>query len=166
MLNIPLFICFVFIVIFIAGIIYLAVVSLKKYAITAQTIVVPATTLCNPDRTTLVQVDTSQNVCCYNNGVPTGAFFVQTSAPSIIPGNPPVQLQFSAIPTLQTFYVTVCSEYCNSGYTLTATRDILCNGETTITQPQSLLANECASITAPFNPDGTPCRGSALPIAV
>lgn len=164
-MNLSLFIFFVFIFILIALIILGTMTYTTQYLASRETIIIPATNVCSVDETTLPRIDLSQDVCCYNNGVRTGAYYVQTEGVNSVPGGPPIPLEFSAI-AVQTYYITVCREYCFSGYILTADGSIQCNGESSVTAPQSLQANACVSITEPLFPDGTPCRGSSLPIAL
>lgn len=147
-----------FYIIIISLVIYLVFISIngnKNYLAAGETIIIKSTKDCTVNRDLLPVVDDNTNVCCYNNNIKTGAYRTNTSN----------GLTMSVIPT-PTYYVNVCREYCNSGYTIINNGDILCNGETTILDTQSSKANACAKITAPRLEDGTACRGSALPVAL
>jgi hypothetical protein len=164
-MNIALFILLGIIVVAIISLLFINTTNTVNYANVRGTVILQNTNVCSVNQDKLVTVDTTANVCCYNNNLKTGAFRVDVSVPSLVVGADPIPLEFSVIP-VQTYYINVCREYCSAGYTLTSLGQIQCNGETGVTQPQSLLANTCVRITAPLFPDGTPCRGSELPIAI
>jgi hypothetical protein len=115
------------------------------------------------DETKLPHLNASNNICCYNGGNKTGAYYIETTTTNSVGTVASVKL--SVIPT-PTYYINVCREYCGGGYTQTNTGDIQCNGETSINGIQSTQANACVKLTAPRFSDGTPCRGSALPVAI
>src|SRR5258706_2133802 len=163
-MNYPLIVLFIIIIIILAFILVTNVRNTVTYSTAKDTIILPASSACTVNADLIPHVDTDQNVCCYNNNVRTGAYYVQTAGPNPIPGADPIPLAMSVIPVANN-YITVCREFCSGGYTLLNSSTIQCNGETSTTSPQSLLANACVAISEPKFPNGTPCLGSALPVA-
>ena len=155
MFNIVIVLFYIIIICLITYIVYISITGNKKYLTVGETIIIKSVKDCTVNRDLLPVVDDNTNICCYNNNIKTGAYKINTSN----------NLTMSVIST-PTYYINVCREYCNSGYTIINNGDILCNGETTVLGTQSSKANSCVRVTAPKQEDGTPCRGSALPVAL
>lgn len=157
MFNIAILVFLIIITLLIIYLIYNNITSNYNYFTARETIILRSSNLCTVNRDLLPVLNDNTNICCYDNNVKTGAYKLTT--------NSTIPLTLSAIPTA-TYYVNVCREFCNNGYTITLSGDILCNGETNITGIQSTKANACSKLIAPKFSDGTPCKGSALPIAL
>jgi hypothetical protein len=155
MFNIVIVLFYIIIICLIVYLIFISINGNKNYLTAGETIIIPSTRDCTVNRDLLPVLDNNSNICCYNNNIKTGAYRANTNSGQVM----------SVIST-PTYYLNVCREYCNSGYTIINNGDILCNGETKITDTQSSNANACARITAPKLEDGTACRGSALPVAL
>ncbi len=155
-MNVSLIILFIIAVILIVLLIILNITGMTAWAQQRETVIIENTDLCIRPLDQLIAIDRTQNICCYNNGALTGAYFVDTE----INGQ---KLGFSTIP-VSTYYINVCREYCSNGYTVNENGTIQCEGETA-TGPQTVTANNCVDLIEPILPDGQPCRGSAMPIA-
>ncbi len=155
MVNPPLIILFAILIIFIILFIIINMSALNSWAQQRETVIIPSTQDCSVPLDELVPIDTSQNICCYNNGQLTGAYFVETESN----GTP---LEFSVIP-VATYYINVCRQYCTNGYTVNTDGTLQCEGETS-TGTQTILANDCVSLIKP-EINNLPCKGSALAIA-
>lgn len=162
-MNPALIILYIFIALLIFFTLFITVTGTVLYLSTRDTVILRNNDACVVDESLLVTINANSNICCYSGGIKTGAYYVETSttnsAGTVVP------IKVSAIST-QTYYLNVCREYCAAGYTLTNTGAIQCNTENNINAPQSLLANACVKLTAPRFSDGTPCRGSELPVAI
>lgn len=155
MINVSLIILFAIVIILIILFVVLSMTGMNNWAQERETIVIPTTRDCVIPLDELIVIDTTQNICCYNNGALTGAYYVQTESNGI-------ELAFSTIP-VATYYTNVCRQYCSSGYTINDNGTLQCEGETDI-GPETTLANDCVDLIRP-EIDGVVCRGSALPIA-
>ena len=162
-MNIALIIFYIFIALLIIFVLFITITGTVAYLAIRNTVILRNDNTCVVDESLLVTLDTNNNNCCYSEGIKTGAYYVETSVRNAAGTNVPITV--SVIPT-QTYFLNVCREYCAAGYTLTNTGDIQCNTENNINSPQSLLANACVKLTAPRFSDGTPCRGSELPVAI
>ena len=162
MFNIVIFFLIVVIISLIIYLIYINITNNAKYLTAGETIIIKSSNVCTVNRDLLPVLDDNTNICCYDNNVKTGAYKLTTSG--IVNGQT-LPLTMSVMSTA-TYYVNVCRELCNNGYALTTNGDILCNGETSTLETQSIQANACANITAPRFSDGTPCKGSALPVGL
>lgn len=156
-MNASLIIMYVIVIILIILFIVLSISGMANLSAQRETIIIPSTGLCIKPLDQLVVVDTTQNICCYNNAQLTGAYFIQAESNGELLG-------MSVIP-VSTYYINVCREYCSNGYTVNTDGTLQCEGENA-TGPQTTLANDCVSLIRPVFPDGQPCRGSAMPVGV
>jgi len=154
-INPPLVILFSFVIVLIILFIILNMIGVNNWSQQRETIIIPSTPDCNVALDSLVPIDTNEDICCYNNGQLTGAYFVS------VPING-TELGFSVIP-VSTYYINVCRQFCNSGYTLNTNGTIQCNGENS-NGNQTIQANNCVQLIKP-EINGNVCNGSALPIA-
>ena len=133
----------------------LTILGTKAWKKERSNIIIPNTSVCTVPTDQLIPIDRSQNICCLNNGRLTGAYYVKT----IINNR---ELEMSVIPS-QRYYVNVCREFCSDGnYKINTDGSIECVNNLTDTK----LANNCVELLYPRFPDGTPCSGSALPVAI
>jgi hypothetical protein len=154
-INPPLIILFSIVIILIILFIILNMTGVNNWAQQRETIIIPATPDCDVALDSLIPINTDNDICCYNNGELTGAYFVS------VPINA-TQLGFSVIP-VSTYYINVCRQFCNSGYTLNTDGTIQCNGENS-NGNQTTQANNCVQLIKP-QINNLPCNGSALPLA-
>jgi len=156
-MNAALIIMFCIIIVLIILFIVLSATSMKAWSEERENIIIQNTDLCTRPLDQLVIVDPTQNICCYNNAQLTGAYFIETN----VNGQ---TLGMSVIP-ISTYYINVCREYCSVGYTVNSDGTLQCEGEGPL-GPQTVTANNCVELIQPVFPDGTPCRGSAMPVGV
>jgi len=152
MFNFAILLFFIIVIFLIILFIVFTIIGVQNYTTANSTIVLSTRTNCDLPLDQLIQINTNSDICCYNNGQLTGAYYVETDD----------GLAYSVIGTA-TYYVNVCREYCSFGYTVTDTGTIQCENESS-TGPQTTQANTCVAELKP-EIDGTACRGSALPIA-
>jgi hypothetical protein len=123
-----------------------------------KNIIIPNTNRCVVPFEQLINLDTSQDICCLNNGRLTGAYYINVQNENM--ESPPIEM--SVIP-VQTYYIDVCRAFCTNTYTVNRDGTLQCNDEMTPTE--TILANTCVDLIRPQFINGVPCRGSSMPIA-
>jgi hypothetical protein len=156
-MSIALILLYLIVFILVITFIYLSIAAITSWNNARSIIIVQNTKVCTLPLDQLVPLDPTTNICCYSGGAPTGAYYVA-------PTQDNVTIPMSVTP-VATYYINVCREYCITGYTVRSDGTLQCQGEVNSSGPQTTLANTCVELIRPRFPDGTDCRGSALPVA-